>query len=366
MEFYQASAWNWVFINWKSAWTRLPSFLGDEFVLEFIRFEDTMLDAAAELLCENYSSLRARGLALLPKSFEKLDNARKALKRIITQSKAMGLAAVEKGQLRAFLIGTPAVNPIRGRHVWIYPAGLGIDPTCSLELLRELYARLGEVWVRNGFFDHFILALNNPKWLEPWLRLGFAYEQAHALLDLDQFPFDSLSPNPEITVRRATEADRETVQSFYNIIPRQHAAPPVWGVALPEDLPEIYEGYGELLDEEGTTLWLAYWRGRPVGLHAYRTLLDGVDFLAPAGALRLTVASTVPEARGQGVSSTLLAVALQDAYARGYRVCETDWRITNLLSSRHWEGKGFKEVAKRLVRKVDQRIVWADGYNELP
>jgi GNAT superfamily N-acetyltransferase len=94
--------------------------------------------------------------------------------------------------------------------------------------------------------------------------------------------------------------------------------------------------------------------------------LDGVDFLAPAGALRLTVASTVPEARGQGVSSTLLGVALQDAYARGYRVCETDWRITNLLSSRHWEGKGFKEVAKRLVRKVDQRIVWADGYNELP
>jgi len=332
--------------------------------MEFVPFQESMVEAGAKLLWGNYRALRGKGLTLLPQRFEELDSVQEALHRLLAQPRTMGLAAFLKGELRAYLLGTPTVNSIRGRHVWIHPAGLGIDSSFSLELFRDLYARLGAIWVHNGFFDHFLLTLNEPAWLEPWLRVGFGYEQAHALLDLETLDFDH-PPNPQITVRQGNKTDRTLVQSFYDIIPRQHAAAPVWGVALPEDLPEIYEGYGELLDEEGTTTWLAFLDGHPVGLHVYRTLWDGVDLLVPAGAARLTVASTREEARGRGVSSTLLSVALQDAYSKGFRVCETDWRITNLLSSRHWESKGFKEVARRLVRKVDPRIVWADGYNVL-
>ena len=239
--------------------------------------------------------------------------SREALQVILEQPQAMGLVALSEGKLMAFLIGCPAVNTLRGRHVWIHPAGIGVDPSCSLEILRDLYARLGAIWVRNGFFDHFVLTLAERDWLEPWLKLGFGFEQAHALLDLEKLDTASLSVNPRLIVRQAQQEDRGVVQSFSRIIPRAHAGAPVWGVALPEDVPEIYEGYGELLDEAGTTTWLAFMEEKPVGIQVYRTLPD------------------------QG---------------------------TNLLSSRHWPGLGFSPVAYRLVRKVDPRIAWADGYNE--
>lgn len=334
--------------------------------MKFIPFSKDMLDDGAKLLSTNHRLLRTRGLSLLPQRFEDPDVARQALQAVLAQPKTMGLAAIMEGKLIAYLIGTPTVNSIRGRHVWIHPAGLGIDPTQSLDLFRDLYAQLGTLWVRNGFFDHFVQAFAEQAWLEPWLKLGFAYEQAHALHDLENFGCCHSPRNLDLVIRQATGADRRLVQSFSKLIPQAHAGSPVWGVALPEDLSEINEGYGELLDEQGTSIWLAFLGERPVGIHVYRTWKDGgTDLLIPNGATRLTVASTVEDARGLGVSGSLLAVGLEDARSKGFRFCETDWRVTHLLSSRHWPRRGFVPVAYRLVRKVDQRIVWANGYNEL-
>jgi hypothetical protein len=36
------------------------------------------------------------------------------------------------------------------------------------------------------------------------------------------------------------------------------------------------------------------------------------------------------------------------------------WRSTNLLTARFWPRQGFRPVAYRLVRRVDQRIAWAN------
>jgi len=90
----------------------------------------------------------------------------------------------------AYLIGCPAVNAVRGRHVWIHPAGIGA------------------VWV----------ALAQQDWLEPWFRLGFGYEQAHALLDLEKLDFSSLSINPRFNIRKARQEDRGIVQSGLELL----------------------------------------------------------------------------------------------------------------------------------------------------
>lgn len=325
-----------------------------------------MLDDAALIMSANYRSLRSQGLSLLPQRFEDQTYAREALRDLFRDPKAMGFAAFSEGRLMAYLIGTPAVNSIRGRHVWIHPAGLGVAPPVSLELLRDLYARLGAIWVRDGYFDHFVLTLAQQDWLAPWFNAGFAYEQVHALLNLEELDSPALSMDPRLIIRQALPGDRSIVQSFSQIIPREHAAAPVWATALPEDLPEMYEGYGELLDEEGTTIWLAFLAEKAVGIQVYRTWPEGqVNLLIPTGAIRFVVGSTLEEARGMGISSTLLAASLKDALAKGFSYCETDWRITNLLSSRHWPKRGFVPVAYRLVRKVDPRIAWANGYSGL-
>ena len=68
-----------------------------------------------------------------------------------------------------------------------------------------------------------------------------------------------------------------------------------------------------------------------------------------------------PEARGQGIGTLLTRHGLAHARAAGYHFCETDWRSTNLLASRFWPHQGFQPIGYRLVRRIDQRIAWADG-----
>lgn len=334
--------------------------------MQIVPFEAEMLQEASSLLAARYRAQRKR-TPLLPIRFEDEVEAKFALIHILAQSGVSGVAAISQGQLVGYLLGQLHINSIRGRHTWIYPAGFGVREDSTPELLRDLYASLSENWVANGFFDHYILT-PGQNWddLQYWLHLGFALEQAHALLAIDDISLDKIKTNPELVIRQATQENRAIVQSFSDLIPKATAGAPVWGVALPESLPDIREGYGELLDEEGTIVWLAFLEEEAVGIHVYRTLnSQDLSMLIPEYCARLTVASTKPHARGKKVTSSLFAHALQHAKENGFRYLETDWRIANLAASRTWPWLGFQQVATRLVRKVDPRIVWANGENKI-
>lgn len=42
-----------------------------------------------------------------------------------------------------------------------------------------------------------------------------------------------------------------------------------------------------------------------------------------------------------------------------------DWRVKNLLSSVFWPKRGFKIVAYRMIRHIDNRVYWADGLKKV-
>jgi ribosomal protein S18 acetylase RimI-like enzyme len=83
--------------------------------------------------------------------------------------------------------------------------------------------------------------------------------------------------------------------------------------------------------------------------------------IVPEKCLELSVAGTRPDFQGRGIGQTLTRHGMADAYERGYRMCLTDWRSTNLQSSRFWPRQGFQPVAYRLARRIDDRIAWAKG-----
>ena len=66
----------------------------------------------------------------------------------------------------------------------------------------------------------------------------------------------------------------------------------------------------------------------------------------------LTIAATVPAARGLGVGTALTRYALAWAWEQGYRACITDWRSANLLAGRFWPSMGFEPTAYRLYRSI--------------
>ena len=72
----------------------------------------------------------------------------------------------------------------------------------------------------------------------------------------------------------------------------------------------------------------------------------------------LAFAVTREEEQGRGVGRILTAHGIAEEHATGFTHCITDWRATNLLSSRFWPRQGFRPVAYRLSRRLDERILW--------
>ncbi len=72
----------------------------------------------------------------------------------------------------------------------------------------------------------------------------------------------------------------------------------------------------------------------------------------PDGAAFLGFAVTQPEVRGSGAGLALTDASFRWAREHGYEVMVTDWRATNLLSSRFWPSRGFRSTFLRLYRSI--------------
>ncbi len=107
-------------------------------------------------------------------------------------------------------------------------------------------------------------------------------------------------------------------------------------------------------------------RDQVVGFQAYfSTEPADDDLLTPEACIELKVAGTREEARGRGIGRALTRHGLAEARAEGYAYCLTDWVATNLLASRFWPRQGFRPMVYRLMRNIDERVLWANGGQEL-
>ncbi len=299
----------------------------------------------------------------MPSRFEDPLGAQKSIEAALKRKQATGFAALDAGRLVAYLIGDMVIDDIWGRSGWVRLPGCAYDLDGEVEIVRQLYAALGARWVDYGLFSHFaLIPITDPALIQTWFSLSFGIEQVHALTDLE-----SLNPvlpdiSPEIEIRQAGPEDRQHMAEISDVIWKTQVKAPVWGAMMPEITSEIEAGWAELVDEAAVTVWLALREGRVVAVQGYWPAEQaGDNLLTPEKCIQLSVAGTREEERGQGISTWLTKYGLAQARSAGYRFCETDWRSTNLLSSRFWPRQGFRPATYRLVRRIDQRIVWANG-----
>ena len=161
--------------------------------------------------------------------------------------------------------------------------------------------------------------------LRAWCRLGFGEQQAHGVR----------SPGPSgwvapagLVVRGATRADVPALARLDLELPAHQGRSPVC-----------------VAERDGTVVGSAV--GCPVtrsGAHA--------GLARPDGAALLAFAAVQPAARGMGVGRVLAESAVAWAAECGFVCVATDWRTTNLLSSRVWPALGFEETFLRLHRLV--------------
>lgn len=331
--------------------------------IDVIPFHGRFIEEAGVLLAERHRHDRL-SLPALPTRFEDPAVAAAAVTVMWQQAGASGVAALSAGRLAGYMLGRPVIDETWGRSAWVRPAGCALAPDAGADaaLVRDLYAALAAPWVDQGIFFHFALQpVADPALLHAWFSLSFGIEQIYGLADLAQIDLSPPAAGPGLEIRRAGPDDRQTLGDFSDIIWRHQVQAPVWGIMLPEMVAEQRTGWAELADDANVTVWLAFLDGEPVACQCYWPAESADDdLLTPDGCCELSVAGTRPHVRGRGVGTALTRHNLAHARAAGYHTCITDWRSTNLLAARFWPRQGFRPVAYRLVRRVDQRIAWAD------
>ncbi|MFN8472969.1 MAG: GNAT family N-acetyltransferase [Anaerolineae bacterium] len=329
---------------------------------ELVPFDNAMLPDAGRLLALRHAHDRA-ALPTLPSRFEEAAVAAKAVRAALDRPMAQGFAAVRGDRVVGYCIGDVALAEIWGRSGWVRPPGCAVGPDEDAELVRDLYAALGQRWIDLGCFSHYaVVPTSDPALLQMWYSLSFGIQQVYGLRALDDLGGPGLPLPPGVEIRVAGPDDRTVLADFSDIIWRHQVQAPVWGMMLPETVEDQREGWAELVDEPGWTVWLAFYEGQPVGIQGYHPEEESDEALiVPEACASLSVAGTREGARGRGVGQAMTRRGLKGVRDAGFRVCLTDWRSTNLLSSRFWPRQGFAPVAYRLNRIIDSRIAWARG-----
>ena len=310
-------------------------------------FTDDHLDAAGELLAARHARHR-RAEPLLPERYEDAAAARSEVEALWRADDTPGTVALRDGRVVGFLVGR-GKEALWGENVWVDPAGHAAEHP---EDVRDLYAAAAERWVAEGRNAHYVMApATDGELVDAWFRLSFGQQHAHGIREL---PDEVSWPDG---VRMAEDRDLDELVRLGPLLSRHQVLAPVFSrLPLDDDEAALRAEIEEDLAAQPTSATLVVERnGRIVGgfflcpleqssMHAGLARPEHMSFLGWA--------ATDPEARGGGAGLALMEGAFAWAREQGYEAMVTDWRVTNLLASRFWTGRGFRPTFLRLHRLV--------------
>ncbi len=261
--------------------------------------------------------------------------------RTVEDEGKVGGEALRRGEPVGRLVAALREDDVRGLHAWSALADHDLAEGEKPDLYRDLYSVAGATWVDAGHLDHYVVVSADADVLAAWYSLSFAQQQVHGARELGP----RRPPEPEgFSVRQAGPEDIDAAMALAFTIFDHQAEAPTWAGAPgpPED--EARASYLEYLADPGVSYFLAERDGEPLGHLALERESDST--------VNLSLAATVPEARGLGVGTVLTETALAWAHEQGYAACITDWRSANLLAARFWPSRGFRPTAYRLYRSI--------------
>ncbi|MFL5681584.1 MAG: GNAT family N-acetyltransferase [Chloroflexota bacterium] len=321
-------------------------------IARFDRTDDTTLDAAARLLAGRHHAHRLVEPRLDP-GFEDPVVTRREIEALAAREGASGSVARRAGVVVGYLLGAPR-PPLWGPNMWVEGAGHAIDPV-DPEIVRDLYGHAAAGWVAAGATSHYALVpAHDADVIDAWFRVGFGMQHVHGLRDAPA-PGEMLVPPPGISIRRAERADIPVLARLYVELPEHQNRSPVFSPLPPPSLEESTNDREEDFDDPAFTTFVAEHGGRVIGLAvgcAIEESSGNSGFLRPPGAGFLGFAAVLPEARGLGAGRALGEAVLGWARDAGHPTVVTDWRETNLLSSRTWPRLGFRPTYRRLYRAI--------------
>jgi GNAT superfamily N-acetyltransferase len=315
-----------------------------------VPFADAHLDGAAELLAERHRQQRLVEPGLDP-SYEDPAAARAEIEAVLARDDASGTAAVTGDRIEGFLLGAP-LEESWGPNVWVPAAGHAVS---EAELVRDLYAIAAERWVADGRTSHYALVpATEVALVDAWFRLGFGHQHVHAIREAP--PASEVRQVPDgLLIRRARREDIDALARLELVLPEHQALSPVFSRLPLPTLEEAHDEWDADFGDERFATFVAEHDGAVIGSAvgcAIELSSTHSSLALPRGAGFLGFAAVLPESRGLGAGRALGEEILAWARDAGYAHVVTDWRMTNLTSSRTWPRLGFRPTFDRLFRAV--------------
>ena len=303
---------------------------------------------AAGLLAERHRRHRVRH-PLLPAEYEDPKVALVEVTAAWEAEGASGAVLVEGGEVTGYLLGAPKSSPVWGDNVWVERAG---QAGLKAEHIRDLYAVAATKWVADGKTAQYVLVPDDAELLDAWFRLGFGAQHAHAIRPA---PVEPLAARPGLDVRLANRDDIQVLAELDLVLPQHQGLSPVFSSGEVATLEEALADWEESIDDRDYATFVAERNGKvigsAIGCSIEKSSTHG-GLARPDNAGFLGYAAVFPEARGLGAGRALGEAVLNWAAGVGYTSVVTDWRVTNLLSSRAWPRLGFVQTFHRLHRLV--------------
>ena len=312
-------------------------------------FEAGDLDGAGRLLAVRHQHHR-KAQPLLSPRYEDPAVARKEVEAVWESDNASGAVAVDGGRLTGFLLGSPKSTRVWGPNLWVEAAGMAVE---DAETMRDLYGVAAARWVEEGRTAHYVVVpAQDAELVDAWFRLGFGQQHAHAIHPV---PTEPPQAPAQLTIRRARRDDIDVLAQLDLALPEHQGRSPVFSAGEMPTLDQAKKEWDEDIDDEEYGYFVAEHDGRVIGSAVGCALERSSAHLGPArpdNAGFLGFAAVLPEARGLGAGRALGEAVDRWAAEAGYDSVVTDWRVTNLLSSRTWPRLGFERTFLRLHRVV--------------
>ena len=310
-------------------------------------FEEADLRAAAGLLAQRHKEHRRRH-PLLPADYEDEQLALVEVTAVWESESASGAVLVEGDEVTGYLLAAPKPSPVWGPNIWVESAGHAVREP---EHIRDLYATAATKWVHDGHTAHYVLVPDDAELIDAWFRLGFGSQHAHAIQSAPSTPF----PPRDLDVRRAVRDDIAVLAELDLVLPQHQGLAPVFSAGQLPTLEEALADWEESIDDQDYATFVAVYNGVVIGSSIGCSLEKAsshTGLARPDNAGFLGFAAVLPSARGLGAGRALGEAVLQWSADTGYTSVVTDWRVTNLLSSRAWPRLGFRQTFHRLHRLI--------------
>jgi GNAT superfamily N-acetyltransferase len=303
--------------------------------MEIVPFAEDHVDAAAELLAARHEAHRV--------DFPELPAEIDYRAEIAALLEGGATGAFTEG---AYVLGRPDSPERWGPNIWVEAAG---HAARDAELLRDVWAGAAAGWFEQGVRAHYALVpATDTSLLDAWFRLGFGAQHGHGVIAIPEREWPA-------GVREATEDDVEKLVEIGPLLSRHQRRSPVFSSVPEQTADEVRADVLDDFETDGVANLVYETEGRIVGdfFVCPLELSSAHSGLArPPGAAFIGFAVTNPEVRGSGAGVALTDASFAWARERGYTTMVTDWRVTNLLSSRFWPRRGFRTSFLRLHRWI--------------